>query len=113
MADPIQNQILSVETVARVQAAAAEVEAEHDERLYIVRPSSQRLAAVWGEAGGSEWQDLDERGAAWFIVLGHDTDDDRCRRLAKRYGLDADGLIALRDDPRWIEFRCENWGPLQ
>lgn len=31
-------------------------------RLFVVRPGNSRLATAWGERGGSEWQDLGDRG---------------------------------------------------
>jgi len=95
------------------EATAVTRRLRQEEPLYIVRPSARRLAAVWDQRGGSEWQDLDDRGCAWFVILGSETDDEKCRRLAYRFGLDAEALIAMRDDDRWESFRTRFWGPLR
>lgn len=82
-------------------------------RLFVVRPGDRRLGAVWDERGGSEWNDTRALGPAWFVVVGSETTDDDCRALAYRYGLDASGLIAYRDDSRLGAVEVHHWGPLQ
>ena len=109
------EQTLSAEVIARVEAAAAQLDRERGEKekLYIVRPGDRRLFRICGEMGGYEWNDVHDERGAWFIVLGRETTDEKCVRMAKRFGLDADGLIAARDDDRWKDFEIYHWGPLQ
>ncbi len=82
-------------------------------RLFVVRPGNSRLATAWGERGGSEWQDLGDRGECTFVIIGRETDDQECHKLAKRYGLDAGGLMAFRDCDRPGTFEVESRGPFQ
>ena len=72
-------------------------------RLTICRPSYRELAAVWDEVGGEEWQD-GEHSEQWFLVIGTRTTDEKLKRLAHRFGLDAAFLIDFRDRPQGEAF---------
>lgn len=98
---------------AQLGECSALVQDERPERLFIVRPGNRRLFSVCSEKGGYEWHDLDDDWGTWCVVLGRETTDEKCVRMAKRFNLNADELIALRDDPNWVEHEVHKWGPLQ
>ncbi len=59
----------------------------------LCRPDDSRLASVWSERGGYEqWNDN-----PLMIVIGAQTDDAKCARLAARFSLDARVLIRFRN----------------
>ena len=59
----------------------------------LCRPSDAGLARAWSERGGYE---SDDDGPV-RIVIGSQTTDEKCERMAARFGLSAAQLIALRD----------------
>lgn len=81
------------------------------ERLFIVRPEDPRLfcANSSSEKGGYQWHDLNDDCGTWFVVLGRETTDEKCHQMARRFGLEAEGLIAMRDDDRWVSVEAESW----
>lgn len=59
----------------------------------LCRPRDSRLGAVWSERGGFEQWENDPP----MVVIGRDTSDEACVRLAQRFGLEATHVIAFRD----------------
>jgi len=83
-------------------------EAFSDRRVYFVRPGDPRLARVWPQTGGFEQS---EDGPT-YVVIGSDTDDAACQKLAQRFyhkksRLSAADLIAFRDDKSIKEMSME------
>lgn len=65
-----------------------------DRRTFLVRPTDPRTFFVWGDDDCGAQQEAD---GPLLLVVGSRTSDERCQRLAARYGLDAADVIAFRD----------------
>lgn len=64
-----------------------------DRRTLLCRPDDGRLGMRWGDEGGFEQS---EDGPV-LLVIGPRTSDEKCRRLAARFGVAGDELIVFRD----------------
>ena len=64
-----------------------------NDRVILCRPGDPRCGKVWDEAGGFE----QTTGGPLFIVIGSETPDSKCSKLAERFGLEARELIEYRD----------------
>ncbi len=61
--------------------------------IVICKPGHEGLGKVRNETGGWErWE-----GGPLMVVIGRETTDAKCRRLAERFSLDAFGLMGFRD----------------
>lgn len=65
-----------------------------DRRTILVRPTDQRTPIVWNDDACGVQQDAD---GPVLLVVGARISDEKCQRLAARYGLDAADVIAFRD----------------
>ena len=74
-------------------AAGRQVDQMEDFRIYVCGTNHPRLAKSWGPEGG--WEAHDDGPV--FVVIGRETSDEECGRLADRFGLLADGLMDYRD----------------
>jgi len=71
-----------------------EARAFSDDRVFVVSPDDKRLGmANWPATGGIEQI---EDGPT-YMVIGRETSDEKCARLAKRYNLSTADLIAFRE----------------
>lgn len=61
--------------------------------IVLARPGDGRLAMQWDDRGGFE-QHSD--GPA-FVVIGKQTSDEKCGKVARRFGLQLAGVLAFRD----------------
>lgn len=68
-----------------------------DRRVFLCKPDDARLArANWPQTGGHEQA---EDGPI-YLVIGIETDDNRCALLAERFDLDVGDLILFRESNR-------------
>lgn len=84
--------------------------------IRLCRPGDPRLARLWDEKGGFEFDPDDE---LWdkhgllsaLIVVGTKTTDEHCRVMAARFGISAESLIEFRDNPLgrayWVTATCD------
>lgn len=59
----------------------------------LCRPDDPRLVMLWSESGGFEQAGI----GPILIVIGRETTDAKCSRLAERFALDCAALTAFRD----------------
>ncbi|MFT3792096.1 MAG: hypothetical protein QM741_13700 [Rudaea sp.] len=65
-----------------------------DRRVFICRPDDKRLTgANWPQTGGFEQR----ADGPTYLVIGSETDNERCSSLAKRFGFEATDLIRFRE----------------
>lgn len=72
--------------------------------IVICRPGHKELGKVWSEAGG--WEQSD--GGPVMVVIGRETSDAKCCKLAERFSLDAGGLMGFRDSEMRGHFVVEH-----
>ena len=60
----------------------------------LCRPDDPMLASCWSEKGG--WEQTDDEPVR--VVIGRETTDEKCHRLAARFGLDVADLFYFRAD---------------
>lgn len=78
---------------AATAALVKNAEAFSDTAAVLCRPGDHRLGAIWSERGGYEQMD----DGPICIVIGRETNDEKCQYLASRFGLDVAELISFRD----------------
>lgn len=64
-----------------------------DPRVVMCRPFDHRLSMPWHECGGFEQAD----NGPVYLVVGRDTSDEKCDRLAARFRVSAAMLRTFRD----------------
>ena len=64
-----------------------------DRRVVICEPTDHRLSMPWHECGGFEQAD----DGPVYLVVGRDTSDEKCDRLAARFRVSAAMLRTFRD----------------
>lgn len=72
--------------------AAEKLGGFQDQRVFLARPGDVRLAQRWDEGGGFE-QACD---GPTFVVIGRESSNEKCARLATRFGLSLQNVLAFR-----------------
>lgn len=66
--------------------------------VVLCRPGDPRLITPLDEEGGFEQAEY----GPIMLVIGVDTSDDKCRRLAQRFGVSAESLMTFREQGRGL-----------